>query len=395
MSDLGDSARELLGADAAPKYFTPVVMQQGMTIGDQYRHMRQLMADDAQFQETRAKSTEAQVVAERSTRELEALKNESQILAGISSLDPTDDEFETKVADYIPMSVDNKAVERALDLKMGARETTNKALGALTANALESGMTMEQFEAQQTSAKELLRRGNITGYGKLLFLNERNAAQRRAADAARAGRGEELRSASSAHIEALSKINVPMKAEALDPEFFQGELAGDSAKLPGIAQKYLTSTLMEAVEDNGALVYANVDALNQILPKNAETGKPFADKASAVAFLQSSDLNPFLGKMATDALSMDVNRFVAQYGPRSEEAPDAKRSTAFLKGLHGEVNQIKKFSATQEKFRAVNPEFAQAAQAAYKERVAKANAMNSRKLDIMAKMIDKVANAPE
>lgn len=145
-------------------------MQQGMTIGDQYRHMRQLMADDAQFQETRAKSTEAQVVAERSTRELEALKNESQILAGISSLDPTDDEFETKVADYIPMSVDNKAVERALDLKMGARETTNKALGALTANALESGMTMEQFEAQQTSAKELLRRGISPGMGNFSSL---------------------------------------------------------------------------------------------------------------------------------------------------------------------------------------------------------------------------------
>jgi len=413
---LEDSASEVLGPEFGSNSRTilsPVAMEDGMTTADRYRQMKNTMAEDVQIGSALAKSSRDQLSVMQDQRKIQAMEQETQALAELDKLDPFGPDFEKNSMQFNQMATLSPVIDRALDQKFKTRAGVSSAMAELGTVGAAAGMNEKEFEYEKRSAMDLLKRGDMEGYADLINRhsravksNQEYEAQQKLESSRKSPEqvefenkvryDKELDVARRKHVDNMADIDV-VGLEPLDPEFFQGELAGERARLPSVVSKYVAGPVMESLFDTttGELIqnFAGFDKLSNVLKDTGVTSpeevQDLFTGMGAFGKLENGDENPdaqrakeFLSTLALDVRTQSRESFIAEYGDskrkaaaRGEQGMEAtKLLNEFLGGLHDEVSTMKKFSAEKERFRETYPEFGVKAREAKGKRVAKEKA---------------------
>lgn len=344
MSILGSAANEMLGpgfAGNSGTVFSPVLTMEGSSVAERYRQASNYLQD----QQVLAAGSQANLNMVENIKAQEALRSEADALGRIKNADPLSVEFEDLVLDLAPAAAYSKPIARALDLKSSQKKNFEGLLSGMANSLGASGVSMEQSDALLSTAEDLLRSRNYTGFrshlGRTLSMADQRVQRNRIRNQSEEyAKADALKDFRAARDELRTQIGSGVFEEF--PEFFatgQGTVAARNADGTPRREEALPS-IVAKVASNQILAGSSLPRLSQLSN-----------------FVQGDSVNTT--EVVDAARNLSEDAFVSKYLDQEGEGLSLNDSSgdqeeAFLKSLWGSVNGIYKFRDLAKRARAIN-----------------------------------------
>lgn len=188
------SAQEVLGGGFGPRpsLFTPVAFGDAMTIQDRYRATTNLLREEQAAQQAITSLAQDRNTYLRAERDTAALQAETSVLDELDKLDPLSSNFERDLSQFQQMASVSPAVGKAMEIKLNQRSAYNTLLSELSELGSVTDLSDEELSSTESTARDLLRRGDLSGVQRLMS-TQRRMARTAEEDRALRNRKRELR----------------------------------------------------------------------------------------------------------------------------------------------------------------------------------------------------------
>lgn len=391
MASTEQSANDALGPGALHtpnRFFTPVAFGEGTSLKSRFSSL----VDTAQREESisglLAGAAQNRLSLADSDRKVAAMAQENDVLESLQSLDPMSPDFENSASQFSQMASISPAVNKALQLKINQRVGMNSSLDTMAEAATQAGLGANSFNETMTTAAELLRNRDLTGFRrKLSIVGSLAASNKMAASRAHA--------TSQKHAEAMLKLGETAPQRFRDDEklafFFEpgpsrvsdeaqtGALVAMAEDLTSEAILGTATAITNRDGDGNLLEDEEGNQIEQMILKR----KGLSKLEDTVALMNTPDgkgaLAEYIEEMSQTALDHDKDFFVSKYaevikGGKSTSISDGERGTIsihsgespealenralvnFVGGLYDRINDLKKIRNERRRFQTALPQ---------------------------------------